>query len=420
MSWLTRLAGSIILTSPDGNVFEALWRSNERSLEKKLSIKNYPKVKGTHIDDLDVGSWTYPLTIFLHGADHDIEAERFAKSLEERGRWDIVHPTKGALNLQLVSATETVDPVENGNRTIFNTEWIDPISPAVTISTPQLANQVLIQTDVVNELSSEQFNNNIVQNTASEINAIQETTNKLTAKIEKNLSPLYENVSELNAQITTIISGIQDAVSQTTIDVVGLAGQIQTFAQLPVLAVDDITARLNAYGGLILDTLGLAPSDTDTEAKNSMAIIELTLASTIVAMAQTGTTGTLATRSQAVESAESISDKFIEITDGLDNIQKGFVDKNIDEQYFSQTLTFSASYTIAAQSIKFLLLASYDLAIEKRFVLERPRSPIEIAITEYGGLGENDSNVDLFLKSNELKDNDIIVLPAGREVVVYV
>jgi hypothetical protein len=61
-----------------------------------------------------------------------------------------------------------------------------------------------------------------------------------------------------------------------------------------------------------------------------------------------------------------------------------------------------------------------NLAIERRFTLDRPRAPIEIAITEYGGLGANDFNLDLFIYSNDLHGKDIMLLARGREVVVYV
>ena len=43
-----------------------------------------------------------------------------------------------------------------------------------------------------------------------------------------------------------------------------------------------------------------------------------------------------------------------------------------------------------------------------------------ITIDEYGELGDNDINYDLFISSNNLKGNDILLLEAGREVVVYV
>lgn len=67
----------------------------------------------------------------------------------------------------------------------------------------------------------------------------------------------------------------------------------------------------------------------------------------------------------------------------------------------------------------YLLRSVFDLSVEKRFKLEKRRAPIEITISEYGSLGDDDSNFQLFIDSNGLKGNDILILPEGREVVVY-
>jgi hypothetical protein len=37
----------------------------------------------------------------------------------------------------------------------------------------------------------------------------------------------------------------------------------------------------------------------------------------------------------------------------------------------------------------------------------------------YDGPGEDDQNIDLFIESNDLHGDDILRIPAGREVVFY-
>ena len=126
------------------------------------------------------------------------------------------------------------------------------------------------------------------------------------------------------------------------------------------------------------------------------------------------------TRSTAISSLTLVSDQFIQITDALDVVQESFTDQLIEDQYFSQSLSFVESAVMSSQAQAFLLLTTFDLAIEKRFILKTDRAAIEIAITEYGELGEDDANFDLFIETNMLKADDILMLPAGREVVVYV
>lgn len=422
MTWQDRTQGSIVLTSPGGSVFQALWSGNTRGFEKKLGLFEYPKVRGTGIQDLDNAGTRYPLTIFFEGADNDLEGSRFFETAKEQGRWLVVHPVKGELSLQLSTINERIDPVESGNITTFETEWIEPLDPDVltALTTPQVADQIRSQSDTVNAVAAEQFVENVVQDTVAETTAVESAANSVVDIAVDKLKTLYENVPTLNSQILAIVQGIQNTITQTTIDTLSLAGQIQNLIELPVLATNDVVARLTIYGDMILDVIGLSPDGTNPEDKNAVAVQELAATATLVALAQAASTGILATRNQAIESAGVVSDNFTSITDALDATQAAFLSHDIDLQYFSQSDSFSDVSIITAQAVSYLLIASFDLRIEKRFTLERPTNPASITIDEYGTLGPNDDNLALFLESNELSGDDILILPAGREVVVYV
>lgn len=421
MSWKDRLKGIIELTSPQGNTFEAFWRGNSITFEKKLGIFNFPGVAGAKVQDLDVTANLYPLNLFFEGRDQDLESERFASALKERGTWVIIHPTKGKKSLQLVSVDEKVEPVESGNITEFVTQWIEPLNDQIIVSTAQLAAAIISQTDNSNISSGDQLSTNIFQNSFKETSAIEIAINSVVNAVTNNLAVLYEPIAEINARVTSIIRGIQDTISATVIDVAGLAGQIQNLIQLPLLATNDIESRLANYTGLINDIIANITVDTADQAnKNTISVKEIAQVSALVAVAQISATGLLATRNQAIDTSDEVRNLFTSVTNDLDSAQELFKNSDIDVQYFSESQSFSDTYLIISQAVAYLLQASFDLAIERTFVLETPRAPIEITITEYGGLGESDSNYDLFIESNNLKGQEIIILPAGREVVVYV
>lgn len=420
MTWQDRLKETIELTSPEGNTFSALWMNDSRTLEKRLGIFNYPSVQGTAVQDLGVTGTQYPITLYFEGSDNDLESNKFLKACAEKGLWKIIHPAKGILNLQLVSVTEAIAPTTSGNLTKFETEWIETIESNSLQTTPQLASQIIDQSNQLNDTSSEQFVANVVQDTSAQTAAIKKTTNNLVGVVTSTLKSLYETVPELNSRMTLTIAGIQDTITQTTIDTISLAGQIQTLVTLPVLATTDVIERVSAYSAMILAALGLSPDDTSQQSRNIVSVQELGLTSALVAVAQSVSTGLLATRNQSVEMAVTVSTEFQTITDALDATQELFIANDIDLQYFSQSASFSDVFTISAQAIGYLLLSAYDLAVEKTITLEKPEAPIMVAVQQYGSFGENDSNVDLFLESNNLKANEIMILPAGRQVVVYV
>ena len=418
--WRDRLRGTVQLTSPEGNVFNPLWRKDSYSASKKLGIFEYPKVDGTVIQDLGINGTRYPLTLFFEGPDHDIESRRFFKALKERGAWEVIHPVQGQLFLQPMSFSPIDDPTENANITQVATEWIEPLDPAILKTTPQLAGIINAQSLDVNESASDQLVNNIQTATAAEGIATETAANKVVIAVNKTLAPIFEGVAEITSQMEATQRGIQDTLDATILQPIALAGQIQALIELPALAVRDIRSRLTAYTGLITELLGISPETANTEGRNTVAVQELALTASIAAVAQVAASGTLDTRPEAIEAADEIFELFKSIIDELDLTQELFEDNSIDAQFFSLSQAFSDVSLLVAQAIAYFLLASYDLKIEKRFILQKPRAPIEICVSEYGVLGENDSNFDLFIRSNKLKGNSIRILPAGKEIIVYV
>ena len=154
--------------------------------------------------------------------------------------------------------------------------------------------------------------------------------------------------------------------------------------------------------------------------RNIAATHELFLTSVLVTACQVSTTGQLETRTQAINAAESILSIFETMTETLDGLQEEFEDLEIDFQYFSQSQAWQDLAILVSLTTDYLLQASFGLAVEKIIVLNRPMTPADVVVQEYGTHGEEDSNLTLFIESNELKATDILLLPAGREVVVYV
>ena len=70
-----------------------------------------------------------------------------------------------------------------------------------------------------------------------------------------------------------------------------------------------------------------------------------------------------------------------------------------------------------ALSAGFLVQLSFTLVQERRFILQRSRTIIDLVGELYGTV---DDQLDFFLNTNDLSGDDIIELPAGREVVYYV
>lgn len=420
MSYEERLSETIDFTSPMGRQFSALWRGNDRTKGKKLGLFSPPKRKGTIVQDLDVDATKYPIPILFDGENHDLISALFFETCNESGAWKVKHPVNGELELQLVSVTEKVQPITNASFTELETEWIVPLAVDEITSSAELADKIEEQIKAINESTAGQLDSVSKQTTASQIQALKDAAQQAADTIKNGL----ESISNLSADIANITNAIQRATTSNllnpTVAIGSLATQIQKAAQDPSLATDNISERISSYSNVIVAISGAEPEVPTQEAKNTLAVKELALTSLLSTLPRIATTGTLSTRQEAVNLAETIADTFLAITDNLDQSQELFSDNLLSNQYFSQSQSYSDTEQLIALAIEYLIKTSFDLKVEKRFTLKTDKTPIDITISEYGTIGENDSNLDFFISTNKLKNTDILLLRAGTEVVVYV
>lgn len=149
---------------------------------------------------------------------------------------------------------------------------------------------------------------------------------------------------------------------------------------------------------------------------------ELFLTGAVTGAALTVANTTAKTQDQSVQSIKDTLALFTAVTTGLDAVQTASAGNIAASQYFSNSGAFADLAQLIALTAAYLLRTLFDLKIAKRFTLAVPRACIEIVIAEYGAeiAADGTDNYALFIASNKLIGRDIVILPAGREVVVYV
>lgn len=124
----------------------------------------------------------------------------------------------------------------------------------------------------------------------------------------------------------------------------------------------------------------------------------------------------ITTRAQAIAAINEIQELFGIVTTTLDESQTNFENQDIDKQYFSQSENYSNLARLVSATLEFLNSKLFELKIEKRFTLDKPKIPEIVTIEEY----KDPEFLDFFIDTNNLKHNDLILLPTGKEVVIYV
>lgn len=422
MTWENRLRPEIKLTSPQGVEFFALWRNNERTAEKKLGMFDPPNFKGTYVQDLNVKSTMWPLTIYFHGPFQNDDAKDFFDIwTEEVGQWEIIHPVYGPLILQPVSCAEKINPVDDGSFTSFETMWIEPANIQRLISLEALAESILVAglaafddcKVLLAQLRADAYS--AVNSAINMLNQISNFSDSVLSELAATDALVQETYDSANAAVTDALEnfGIEDPDTEPVADAfIGLVSA-------PLNASDDFSNNFAAYESMTDEILSITPITVTQNDYNAVTSQEFGLTITLISIAQSIVTSTFSSRADVLSAIENLGDLLNNSVESMDEIQDLYIDLDLDFQYFSQTQTYTNLVRLFSLAIQYLLQQFYNLKTEKRFEIKNPRSPIEITVSEYGSLGKDDFYYNLFLESNKLSGNDILLLPAGTEVLIY-
>lgn len=420
MAYPDRLQPQITLTSPSGLIFTAKWAGDNISAEKDLGIFKTPGVKGVKVQDLELGAKSYPLTIHFDGPDNDLIADQFTTALSEKGEWQVTHPVKGEITLQLVSYGEAVQPITSAGITTVTSEWLEITDDTDKISASQLSGLAKAQDIQLQGTGSDQLDQVASLNTADKAGKFKTAVENTVTAFDLTLANITDQVAEVQAQADSIKRGIDVVLADSPIDVLSIAGQIQALVALPNLVVTDLSAKIETYSRFADRILNISPEAASPAGINTAAVQEMALTAALGAVGVASVSSALSSRQSVIDSIESNFTLFKTITDGLDVIQEIYSDELLSRSYFSQSETYPDAAQMVGLTVAYLIKSAFDLAVEKRIVLTERENPVMIAMREYGGPGENDENIDLFYSSNELTGQEILILPVGKEVVVYV
>jgi len=422
MSWQDRLRPVIKFVSPSGLEFAPLWKGDDISAEKRLGRHAYPNVDKEVVQDMGMNSADIPLTVFFDGVDHDKNAADFQKALYESGVWKVTHPVYGLMRLQLVSYKMAVQPVESGNVTEVETEWLEPaddedVSPVEDPAAKVEAAVKKTKWETIKDMAA------MVQKTVSQVKS---TAQDIKGKVDK-VKAAVRNIADLpNRIINEMQSVINEVSMEVFLDVASISGSIISLIEAPALISGSVSSKVAMFASLgerIMSDLsgGNSANTADTaNAVNSALTSQLFLNAITIAMAQAVISDTPETRREALSALNEYRRFTGEAQAALDKAAEMTADSNIESQFVARANSGEAIADLNAAVAKYLMGAMFNLKIERRITLDRQRSPLEIAINELGGnAGNADELYERFCAWNSLHGRELLLLPAGREVVIY-
>jgi hypothetical protein len=222
-----------------------------------------------------------------------------------------------------------------------------------------------------------------------------------------------------------------------------LAQQISNLITLPARAIAGIKSRLDGYAALADRIFGSAPGNPAERIATGTSLLQrrtaiandfhcadlfatTTVSGAVLAAASTPADNTGApqfdspvftTKPQAIAAAVAITELFDETViwrdEGFDSIS------TIDAVGASQLDlggSFQALQDAVALVTGHLVQVSFDVIAERRIVLDRARTIVDLAAELYGTV---DSRLDFLINSNNLTGSEILELPPNKVILYY-
>lgn len=440
MAWQDRLREAAY-RSPNGTRVAFLYQDVSRIAEKKTSAFNFPGADGTLVQDLGRKGRRYPLRVLFSGDDHDQDADAFEELLLERGAGVLEHPRYGQVDVvPFGEITQRDDLKTRANQTVIEVVFWATIGVVYPISQTDGAAETLAVVGEYQVASSEQLDESLQVTTQFEEVTFRDQWDGFLDNIESALTGISEVQDDISRQFNAISDSIRRGIIVLVDQPLTLASQTFLLIQTPAAALTQIEVRLSAYGDLASSMIHGGSSRIGTVADGPPQILEPTndnraanelisreifaqgsvagsVTATMLAAQDPDGDGGYSTQPQALAAAEQIFEQFEQVTewsdlnycslDGTGIEKRPVVDTGAAYQQLQQAVALAAGE---------LVNLAFNLRQERRIVLDRNRSLFDF-IGEY--YGDIDSNLDFFIKSNNLTGSEILELPKGRTVLVY-
>lgn len=395
-------------TSPGGRRFTFQYENVSRSFDKLGAEFTFPDSVGTYVQDLGRSGRKYPLTVFFNGDDYDLEASAFEAALGESGIGVLDHPVHGSVDVVPLGAITRNDNLKSeGNQasiTVTLLETIEFIFPALsTDPAAEVSNAI----DEYNIAKAQEFEDQL--NVSSEIERV-----TFESRYRSALGTAKSGLDGIANQDTSVFStfnNINDSILNGLDILVGqplaLALQTSIMMQTPALAGTQIGARLDAYRNLLnVIIANILPQSNSFQ--NDDLFASAYVSGSVVSVVNTQ----FETKTQAIAAASEISEQMDALTVWRDGNYEALeaIDVGGAYQQLQEAVALAAG---------FLVQISFTLKQERRVVLQRARTIIDLAAQYYPNDQLSDDSINFIISSNNLPGVSYIEVPAGTEFIYF-
>ena len=413
--WVDRLRPASF-TSPSGIVSEFKVDLLTRIGGKKASNHEILNKNEAIPQDQGNRSKAYPMEVFFTGSNGDKLADTFFDSLGEQytantpgilnhPRWgDIaVMPFEFQQSEQLVTGAGVFRvPVEF--REIPQARF--PV--AIGVDQSEISADITALEDIL-----EAGNEQIDIDDPGVFAEFRAKVNDVVTIVSDAIGTIADGVDEVGDTFRLIQDDIDSALVIGA-DAIQIMSQVNTMIRLPSQIVDNTLNKLQSYGTMIdglLNSFANAFTTQDEETQINFATMfqDLLYFSSSV-ISEAGLFTEYETRDAAGDALDFINNAFDLTEQRLSEISQ------LLPSFIPDHNTGLATLLIIGDTNSILIDRSFDLKAKQTVILSGPSD----AITETWRFYKDMAQLEFFIRTNNLQDNEILEIPAGKEVIAYV
>lgn len=403
MAWIDRIREAAY-TSPSGVRLVFDYEDVSQSFEKKTAAFEFPDANGTYVQDLGRSGRRLPLRVIFHGTNYDQTAAVFEAMLGEAGIGKLEHPIYGVIDVIPTGLVTRNDSLKTAaNQAVIEVTFWETISLIYPTGQVDPSSALIAAVDAFNISAANSFGDLVALGTVTEQVTFKNQFKALVDNAAAGLQTIADTKDDVKAQFDAINDSIDQGLDVLVEEPITLALQTIQLVQAPARASEAIAARLDGYNNLINDITG-ANGIADN---NAFYSADLNVMAYVTGSILSVVNNEFSTKPEAIAAADEILDQFDAITVWRDNNEPG-IDTGEAYQKLQEAVALAAG---------FLVQISFTLKQERRLVLERARTIIDLAAELYG---EIDPVLDFIIESNNLTGSEIIELPKGREIAYYI
>lgn len=408
MSWQDRLIEAAY-TSPSGARITFLYENVAVVVDALGSAFNFPDAVGTFVQRTGHSGRRYPLRVIFSGGDYDLESNAFEAALLERGTGRLEHPIYGTVDVvPFGSITRRDDLKTAANQAIFEVTFWETIGIVYPTAQADPASSVLSAVDEYNEAAAIEFEEIIGLDSATAIATFKNQYSAILDATKSGLQPIADVQDDVRRQFDAITDSINNGLDILVDQPLTLALQTFQMIQAPARALAAIESRLAGYKGLA-DALITGDGAVATTA-NEFRTNDLYASTYVTGSVLSVVNNQFVIKTDALAAAEEVLAQFDAVNAWRDDnlVALSEIDTGGAYQQLQEAVAVAAG---------FLVEISFSLKQERRIVLDRARTIIDLVAELYGSI---DDQLDFFISSNDLSGSEILELPRGREIVYYV